>query len=190
MASLLDVAGLAFFLPVFVFLLIFTILLGVLEKTKLLGENKTLNVTAAFSIAAVAIFAGKLTGLISQVIPWIIFILILLVLIFGIYGFFGVGRTDIWALFGEPTPFILILIITIVGISVVFEESLSPYQNVTIETPTGTQGTVQVAGGANPRTETVRTLSHPRILGALFILVVAASTVHYLTKKFEPRKEA
>lgn len=188
MASLLDVAGLAFFLPVFVFLLIFSLLLALLEKAPLFGkEQRVLNVTAAFSVAAIAVFAGRLTGLISEVVPWVVFILVLLVLIFGIYGFFGMENKNIWALFGEPTPFIIILIIVIVGISVVFEESLSPYQSstATVTTPEGITATQQVQSATNPRSETIRTLSHPRILGALFILIVAASTVHYLTKKFE-----
>lgn len=191
MASLLDVAGLAFFLPVFVFILIFAILLALLEKTELFGKNqRVLNVTAAFTIAAIAVFAGKLTGLISEVIPWIVFLIVLLVLIFGMYKFFGMEKTEeIWALFGEPTPFILVMIIVIVGISVVFEGSLSPYGEgtVTVTESDGTVVTQPLEGSANPRSETIRTLSHPRILGALFILVVAASTVHYLTKKFEPR---
>ena len=156
MASVLDVAGLVFFLPVFIFILIFTLLLGLLEKTRFLGENKVLNITAAFSIAAVSIFAGKLTGLISEVIPWIVFI------------------------------FILILVIVVIGISVVFEASLSPYQVGANATASAVSGAV--SGSLNPRTEMIRTITHPRILGALFIMVTAASTIHFLTKKIEGEK--
>ncbi len=183
MASVLDVAGLVFFLPVFIFILIFTLLLGLLEKTELLGKNKVLNITAAFCIAAVSVFAGKLTGLISEVVPWIVFVFILMALIFAIYGFFGVANKDIWELFGEPLPFILILVIVIIGISVVFESSLSPYQagaNVTAAAVTGAG-----YGALNPRTEMIRTITHPRLLGALFIMITAASTIHFLTKKIE-----
>lgn len=175
MATLLDVGALAFFLPVFVFIFIFSLLLALLQKTKLLGENKVLNIAAAFSVAAIAVFAGKLTGLISVIVPWIVFIFVLLFLIFALFGFFGVDNKKIWDLFGETVVFIIILIIVLVGITTVFEGTLSPYGDGT-------------GDGANPRSETLRTLTHPRMLGALFTLVVAAATVTYLTKKIEGEK--
>ncbi len=171
MATLLDVGALAFFLPVFVFIFIFSILLALLQKTKLLGENALLNVAAAFSVAAVSIFAGKLTSLIGVIVPWVVFIFVLLMFIFLIYTFFGItDPAKIWDLFGETTVFIVILIVVLVGITVVFEGVLSPYS-------TGPNGSV------NPRTETLRTLTHPRLLGAIFTLIVAGATVNYLTKK-------
>ena len=172
MATLLDVGVLGFFLPVFVFIFIFSILLALLEKTKLLGDQRLLNVAAAFSVAAISIFAGRLTGLISIIVPWVVFIFVLLLLVFLIFQFFGVKERQIWDMFGETTVFIIILIIILIGITVVFEGTLSPYG-------TGSGGT------PNPRTETLKTLTHPRLLGALFTLVVASSTVTYLTKKVE-----
>src|SRR3989338_553042 len=50
MATLLDVGVLGFFLPVFVFMFLFTVLFAVLEKTKILGENRLLNIGAAFYV--------------------------------------------------------------------------------------------------------------------------------------------
>ncbi|MBI5391506.1 hypothetical protein HZB00_00730, partial [Candidatus Woesearchaeota archaeon] len=66
-----------------------------------------------------------------------------------------------------------------------FEQSVSPYGlgasgNVSIAVP--------AAGATNPRAEAIKTLSHPRILGALFLLVASAATVHYLTKEIEIKK--
>ena len=186
MATLLDVGALGFFLPVFVFIFIFSILLALIEKTKLLGDNKLLNVAAAFSVAAVSIFAGRLTSLIGVIVPWVVFIFVLLVLIFLIFQFFGIKERDIWDLFGEATVFIVILIIILVGITTVFEGTLSPYTGGPAVSGTGTDTTVNAA--TNPRSETLRTLTHPRLLGALFTLVVAAATVTYLTKKIEATK--
>ena len=174
MATLLDVGVLAFFLPVFVFIFIFSILLALLEKVKLLGDQKLLNVAAAFSVAAISGFAGRLTGLISVIIPWVVFIFVLLLLIFLIFQFFGLKETHIWNLVGDTTVFIIILIIVLVGITTVFEGTLSPY-------------TTGPTGQVNPRSETLRTLTHPRLLGALFTLVVASSTITYLTKKIEEK---
>ena len=170
MATLLDVGALAFFLPVFVFIFLFTILLGLLEKMKPFGDNRALNVAAAFSVASISVFAGKLTSLISNIVPWIVFLFVMLLLVFVIFGFFDMEKQKIWDLFGETSIFIIILIIIIIGITVVFETTLSPY----VAGP---------GGELNPRTETLRTLTHPRLLGALFTLIMASATVTYLTKK-------
>ncbi|HZX12652.1 MAG TPA: hypothetical protein VFE88_04320 [Candidatus Nanoarchaeia archaeon] len=174
MATLLDVGVLGFFLPVFVFMFLFTVLFAVLEKTKILGENRLLNIAAAFSVAAISIFVGRLTSLIGIAVPWIVFVFVILLLIFMIFGFFDVSKEKIWDLFGETTAFIVILIILLIAIIIVFEGTVSPY----VPGPDGT-----VSGVPNPRSETLRTLTHPRMLGAIFMLVVAASTVSYLSKK-------
>ena len=176
MATLLDVGALSFFLPVFVFIFIFAILLALLEKTKLLGEGqRVLNIAAAFSVAAIAVLAGRLTGLVSTIVPWVVFIFVLLILVFALFGFFGMKDKEIWDLFGQETVFIIVLIIIVVSITTVYEGTVSPY-------------TPGVNGAVNPRTETLRTLTHPRLLGALFTLVVASATVTYLTKRLEGGK--
>ena len=172
MATLLDIGALGFFLPVFVFIFLFSVLFGLLEKLKPFGDQRLVNIAAAFSIAAVSIFAGKLTSLISIVVPWVVFIFVILLLIFVIFGFFDVEKQKIWDLFGETTAFVVILIIILIAITVVFETTVSPYAP-------------GPGGELNPRSETLRTLTHPRMLGALFTLVVASATVTYLTKKTE-----
>ena len=186
--SLLDVGILSFFLPIFVFIFIFTILLALLEKSEILGKGqKLLNVAAAFSVAAISIFAGKLTSLVSVVIPWIVFIFVLLLLIFVIFGFFGVQNKDIWDLFGETSVFVIILIIVLVGITIVFETTLTPYSGAsgTEGVVSGSSNEVSATLGNNPQTETLKTLTHPRLLGALFTLIIAASTVSFLTRKLK-----
>ncbi|MFA4887475.1 MAG: hypothetical protein WC595_04635 [Candidatus Nanoarchaeia archaeon] len=184
--SLLDVGILSFFLPIFVFIFIFTILLALLEKSEILGKGqKLLNVAAAFSVAAISIFAGKLTSLVSVVIPWIVFIFVLLLLIFVIFGFFGVKDKDIWDLFGETTVFVVILVIVLVGITIVFETTLTPYSGGSGGDGTSVSLDGTVAAGNNPQTETLKTLTHPRLLGALFTLIIAASTVSFLTRKLK-----
>ena len=116
MATLLDTGLLTFFLPVFVFIFVFTLLFALLEKVKLFGDNKTLNVAAALSVAAISLFTGQFVGLIAIITPWIIFLLVILFMIFAIFGFFNVKDEKIWDLFGHTPVFIIILIIVIIGI--------------------------------------------------------------------------
>ena len=187
MATLLDVGALGFFLPVFVFIFIFSILLALIEKTKLLGDNKLLNVAAAFSVAAVSIFTGKLVSLVTVITPWIAFMIIIFLFITAIYMFFGKDQQTFWDVLGETPVFVIVLLIVFTGISVVFEGELSPYEqagvkqeNIPKDLQTGLPITTK-----NPRTEALRTMTHPRVLSALFILIVSAFAIRFLADKYE-----
>lgn len=192
MATILDTGVLAFFLPVFVFIFVFSLLFALLEKVKLFGENKTLNVAAALSVAAISLFAGQFVGLIAVITPWLVLLLVALFMVFAIFQFFDVEKAKIWDLFGHTPIFILILIIIIVGISIVFDTTLSPYK-ATTETTASVVSSVSGTNASqlqdtNPREQTIKTLTHPRILGALFMLVVAAATMRYLGDKYTTEK--
>ncbi len=181
MATVLDTTLVSFLMPIFVFLFIFVVLYALLSKTKLFGEKQvTLNLLAAICVAAVATFAGNLVKLVGSITPWIVFILIVLTLIFGLYSFFGLKEKDIWGYIGGPTLiFVIILIIVMVGLTTVFEPQISPY--------TDAQGNVITngTGGQNVRGAVITTLTHPRLLGAIFLLVIAALSVKVLIDKTE-----
>lgn len=193
MATVLDTSVLAFFLPVFVFIFVFTVIFALLEKTQLLGEkNKTLNVAAALSLAALSLFTGQFVGLVAIITPWIIFLFVVMFLLFALFGFFGVDKEKTWDLFGHTPIFVIILIIVIVGISVVFDSSLNPYGTSPTQTSaeimaasSGTNVAVITANQTNTRSETIRTITNPRLLGAIFMLVIAAATMRYLGDKYK-----
>ena len=178
MATLLDATLISFLMPLFVFLFIFVVIYALLTKTKLFGEKQVaLNFLAAICIAAVAVFAGNLITLIGTVTPWIVFIIIILVFIFGMYKLFGVEDKEIWdAIGGKTLVYVIILIIVLVGLSIVFEPQISPYAPG--ENATG-------IAGKDVKSEVITTITHPRVLGALFILLVAAFTVKLLVDKVE-----
>src|SRR3989338_28553 len=178
MATLLDATLISFLMPLFVFLFIFVVIYALLTKTKLFGEKQVaLNFLAAICIAAVAVFAGNLITLIGTVTPWIVFIIIILVFIFGMYKLFGVEDKEIWdSIGGKTLVYIIILIIVLVGLSIVFEPQISPYAPG--ENATG-------IAGKDVKSEVITTITHPRVLGALFILLVAAFTVKLLVDKVE-----
>ena len=79
MATVLDASLLTFLLPIFVFLLVFVVLYGILLKTELLGKNnQALNFLAAVCVAAVSVFAGDLIKLIAVITPWLVFLILVL----------------------------------------------------------------------------------------------------------------
>ena len=177
MATLLDTGLLSFLTPLFIFLFIFVLIYAILNKTKLFGENMgALNLIAAVCIAAVSVFAGRVTGLIISIVPWFVFIAIILFLIFMIFMFFGVKEGDVWdMMFGKTWIFVLLLIIILIGLSQTFEKQITPYgQNATVSSSTG-----------NVQGEVVKTITHPRLLAAIFLLVTSGLAIKLIIDKFE-----
>lgn len=169
MATLLDISLLGFLLPLFIFLLVFVIVYVILSKTTLFGEkNNALSFIAAFCLAAVSVFTGSFTSFVSVVTPWIVFIGFILVLLFAIFKFFSLEDSKIWDTIGGPTlVYVVILIILLIGIAIVFGSDVAP------------------SGEGSVKNEVIVALTHPRILGALFILIVSAFAVRLLSEKLE-----
>lgn len=179
MATFLDTGLLGFFMPLFVFLFIFVVLYALLAKTELLGKNTALNLIAAICVAAVAIFAGNLVQLIGAITPWLVFLIIILAIIFGMYQFFGIKESEVWeTIGGQVVIYIIIILIVLMGLATVFQEDV---------TPGATNDTISAPGevGGSGKSEIISSLSHPRLLGALFILIVAAFTAKLLIDKDE-----
>jgi len=81
----LDITALNYFMPVFLWLLVFVIVLAVLMKTGLLG-NQLLNFIIAFIIAFIfAIFAGT-RDYIQTVTPWFAVILVAMLFVLLVIG--------------------------------------------------------------------------------------------------------
>ena len=171
-------------MPFFIFMFIFVALYGLLTKIKILGENVALNLVAAFCIAAVSTFAGTLITPLKTVIPWITFTILILVLLFAMYKFFGITDDEkIWDTIGGKTPyFVLVVLIVFISVVALYEPEVSPYAQG--EQPT-TTGTPTVPQGSNVQGEVIRTLTHPRLLGALFILIVASFSIRLIVDKME-----
>lgn len=164
MATLLDISLIDYFRPLFVFLLIYVVLYAILKKTEIFGkDSKGLNIFAALSIAVLSLFTGKITDLISTVAPWVVAVFIGVTLIFMLLMFFGIKEQDAWSYVGGKwLPVILIILIFVIGVSQVM--TLSPLS----------QEGNQTDGGY--RAEILKTLVHPRILGAMLLIVIVAAT--------------
>jgi hypothetical protein len=191
MAVLLDSTLLVFLLPIFIFLLVFAFIYGILLKTKILGDNSVLNIIAAISIAAVSAFTGNLIKVFTFVTPWITFIFIMLILLFAIFRFVGVEDKTTWETIAGPVVIsVIFIIIVFIGLTSAFESDVSPYE---VQNSDGSITVVDPATatpGENPTVanEAVKSLTHPRLLGAIFILLVAAFSIRTLTQHIESKK--
>ena len=104
-----DVSSFVYFAPVLVFLVVFAIMVALLHKTKLLGENMYLQIFFSFVIATIFITASSVKQLVLNVIPWFAVLLIALFLIMALLGF--MGKTDIGKSRGLSWVFIILLIL-------------------------------------------------------------------------------
>ncbi len=178
MATILqDLGFLEFFLPVFTFLFVFVLTFAVLDKFKLMGENKWLKLIAAFSIALIFLFSNDTLRFVQLITPWFVVLVILALFILSLFMFMGLKEGDVTNTVKDPTVYwtvlVIIIILLIIAIGEVFSV-VSPYS------PTGEQ---------TPPSEGLRAISHPRTLGALFLLIVAAFAVKFISSGITGEKK-
>lgn len=173
MATFLDAGLLSLVTPIFVFLLIFVAVYAILLKTKILGENNALMVTASLSVAVIAMFSGSMVPeFIIKTVPWIVALFIGLLLLVFIYLFLGekTEKEVLESLGLRWVVFVILIVILFIGLVQVV--TISPLQE----------------GNATDdafKQEIISTLVHPRILGALFLIIIAAFAVKLLTDKIK-----
>ena len=170
MATFLDTGILQHFLPLFSLLFIFSLIYAIMQTTKLFGESKTVHLVVAFSISMIVLFSGQSLNFITFVTPWFVALIVGLVLFFMAVTFLGVTKEKAWdAVGGHTVVFIIAIIIVLVGLSQVLGPVFSPFQDQPGERTIGK--------------EILRTLFHPRLLGALFILIISAFAVSLIAKR-------
>lgn len=164
MATFLDVGILEYFLPLFSFIFIWVILYSILQKTSLLGGKPVLDMVVSIVITLVSFLSGSTFEFINTIIPWFVMLSIATILVvFASSSFLREGIADIPPLKGIVLALSLIIILW--SVTTIFGPIFNPY-----------------LPGANPEWETLRTLFHPRIIGAIFILLVVSSTIKLIVE--------
>ncbi len=171
MATLLDTGLLYHFLPLVTFLLIFSVVYIILENTDWLGKNKSLKFIAALSIALVSLFAGGVVDLINYIVPWFVFIFIFLMMLFLGLTFLGIKKEVIWDNLSIWTVMVIAFLLLLIGITQVYGNLFTPY---------AATNATQTIGS-----ETLKTIFHPRVLGAIFILIVASLSIRFIAPRLE-----
>lgn len=192
MATFLDVGILENFSIVFVFLLIFTIVYGLLEVIGIFGKDKKgLSALVALSVGILIIISKAAVVMINFMTPW--FIVLFLFIFFMIFAvrMFGVSETDTMNIIKDSRvyPYLVVFgfLILIAGFSSAFGQSL-------LETGTGVEGDGDtdvilpgdIEGGSTKTTSfgsnVLNTLVHPKVLGFIALMLIALFTLIFLTK--------
>lgn len=182
---------------VFSFVLVWIIVYVILGITKIFENQKHLQGLLAIFIALLTLTSPKVLAVVSLVVPWfaIMFVFITLVML-GIM-IFGVEMKQITAyITDKENPvmhFVMIIsvIIVIGGLGAVFFSGDQPAVNgsTTVATQTGTQTVITSSGTTTSGTVAavgpgalLATLFHPKLLGAMFVLLLGLFTVLMLVK--------
>jgi hypothetical protein len=196
----LNTELIGFFTPVFTFILIFAVLYALLQYAKMLGDNKVLHAAIAFTIAVFgAILSNQARSMIEYMVPWFTVMIIFTVLVIVMYKIFGATDDDVRTVIRKHsgiqwTVGIIAIIIALGALSNTFgqkaltgTEQPGTVDNGETGTNTGedwrpgatTEGTT---GTTDFNTNLNRAFYHPKVLGMLFLLLVAAFAIAQLTK--------
>ena len=77
-----DISGIAYFAPIFAFLLVFAVVFAVLWKLKIIGESKWGILFVSFLIATIFISAAGVKDYVLSVTPWFAILILSLFFIF------------------------------------------------------------------------------------------------------------
>ncbi|MEM4153101.1 MAG: hypothetical protein QXK80_03235 [Candidatus Pacearchaeota archaeon] len=157
----IDLSGIAAFVPIFGFLLVFAVVYALLGKTKVLGENKFVHIFVSFAVAIIFLVSANAIEYVKVATPWfaafivsLLFIALVVGLIKGNVEEFFKGKGFAW--------FVIIVLIVIFVFSAiyVFADVINKYFG-------------------QPKS----LLLEPQILGVLVLIGITVFVSWLLTKK-------
>ncbi|MBU4502558.1 MAG: hypothetical protein KKA79_08220 [Nanoarchaeota archaeon] len=174
MATILDSSLLDHFIPIFVFLFVFIVSYSVLLKTRILGNNKGLISVASFSVSLLFIVTQSAVDLIQLITPWFVVFIIVSMCILVVFMFLGVKPETIAEAVSSESTVWIIIIIMIVLFGLALTKVVGPSIAEITQGESGTDDSFMGKIGV--------LLFHPKIIGVLFILLVASYAIKGITR--------
>ncbi len=171
----LDISIIAFFRPIFVFLFIFAVLFAILEKTKIFGSTKGVNSLISFVLALLFLISSDLVEVVNIITPWFTILFIMILMMILVFMFASVKQETIAETF-KQTWFVWILVLVMFGI---FGYALSQVFGSQIQ---AIYGGTEGAAGKGIGFDIGRIIFHPKILGVILIIAIAAQAVRLISK--------
>jgi len=114
----LDISWLSEGLPIFAFALVTFLVYAILAKTKILGKNKTINVTISLILGIIFISFSSVREYMTNSIS--VFVLLLVISFFFLMLIVFIVIKDDWSKFTKPLGIVFIILMAIMLIAVVF----------------------------------------------------------------------
>lgn len=153
----LDISGLSYFMPIFGFLFVFTIVYALLAKTKILGDSMFVNLLISFIVAIIFSVMSSAQTYVQVVTPWFAILVIVLFFILIIAGLSPHKLADI---IGEK--FVWIFIAALIAVFVVSAIFVFPNLWGQVQNFVTTQA---------------------KVAGAIILLIIAALAAWVITRK-------
>lgn len=181
MATMLDISMFQSFSSLFAFLLVFVIVFAILELRNFF-KSSGLHALIALFVATLVATSSNVMPLIAWMTPWFVIVLFFFVFVMMITAFIGVSEEGFVEALGGASG---ITVAMLVVIGIIFAAALGHiYGQQALELTTGQQN-VTGATGVPTTTNTFRenvaaVFFHPKILGMLLVLLIAAFTIRLM----------
>ncbi|MFO8015940.1 MAG: hypothetical protein R6U32_02455 [Candidatus Woesearchaeota archaeon] len=161
---------------IFTLLLVMVVVYGIMQWSRMLGENKGLHLLIALILGLFVIMIPEITELLSVMIPWFVLLFIFLIMIIMAYKIFGATDEDIMSALKVDRTLIWVVIIISVLIAVgsfssVYGQKLLGGDGGEVAEG-GEEDTVSASSGSFSQ-NVGATLFHPKVIGLIFIFLVA-----------------
>lgn len=167
MATFLDVTGLQYFTNFFVFIFVWLAVYAILSFGNILGKNTFVHVISGLVIALLVLISPVATGLIAFIAPWFALVFVFIILIAICMKSFGASAAEIASYSSlKAVFFIIVLIVLIVGSLAYVRENANLPEGEEID-----------------YSKSVSIIFHPKVLGAVFILMTAVFAIALLAGK-------
>ncbi len=186
MAAFLEIGLLEYFSIIFPAILIFVLVFALLQKIKILGDNKTINALVAVALAFIVLLSKNILSIINFAAPWFVIFIVFMVLLLTVFKLMGASDENIAGVIRTDkvvqwTIIAISLIIVVSAFANVYGQKLLPFTTKEVNV-TETGETISVATPSF-KTNVAAVFFHPKMLGAIFLLLVAVFTIGLITKE-------
>ncbi|HRZ85863.1 MAG TPA: hypothetical protein P5277_03720 [Candidatus Paceibacterota bacterium] len=161
--AILDFSWLSYYMAIFGFLFVFTVMYAILTKTKILGENAFSNALVSFVIAIIFITFSPGVEYIGTFMPWFSILVICVFCVLVIIGFSQKEMDKFMKPWFAWVGIIILIFIFVLSAIKVFNPILGPY----------------LPGGD----KAMGFFYSEKFLGGAILLIIAAAAAWVLTKK-------
>jgi len=171
MVTPLDTGLLEYVVPIFSFLLIYTVLYATLAKTKILGDNNLVNSVVPFAISVLFLLMPGAVEFINFITPWFVVLVIVGFAVLLLFLFMGISQDTVSGLASNPTVYWTVLIF---GMIIIIGGLIHVFGNF-FGQPDASATTIGE--------EVEFSIFHPKILATIFILMIATFAVKFISEE-------
>lgn len=176
----LDVGLLKYFSGIFPMILVWALIYGLLSYVKPFGKNNAVYAIIGFVAGILVMFSQNAIDVINHMVPWFILFFILIMFLLMAYMFLGAKESDILTVLkgNQAIVYWLIIIFVVIFVASLGKVFFTGDSAVSIET-----GEVNVTGEVGEQGSGAfwATLFHPKVLGMIFVLLIAVFTIVLIT---------